>query len=236
MTALALRVRTVGGAVAARRGLWLAITFGFPLVYYPLLLVALMVRFEALPNYAVLHDWPGNVAEIVRATPAVADMAPIIIQEWLLEVGRMNYDYGHGISEWSLTIIPAKAMVVLLLSALTATLAVLMLQARRHCAARDLRGDAAAGGLGAALMALTGVTLYWVVCCSYPTWVVGLAMLGLGVSTSLWLEQFGWWIGYAGCALLLAAIWRLSGRQAAAEDAARSSEAISTTMMGATGR
>lgn len=236
MTALAPRARAIGGAIAARRRLWLAITIGFPLVYYPLLLAALMVRFEALPNYVVLHDWPGNVAEIVRATPAVSDMAPIIIQEWLLEIGRMNYDYGHGISEWSLTIIPAKAMVVLALSTLTATLVVLMLQARGHCAARELRGDAAAGGLGAALMALTGVTLYWVVCCSYPTWVVGLAMLGLGVSTSLWLEQFGWWIGYAGFALLLAAVWRLGGRQTTSHDATRSSEAISTNLMGATGR
>jgi len=63
---------------------------------------------------------------------------------------------------------------------------------------------------GAALVAMTNVTLAWVVCCATPSWVVGLAILGLGVSSSLWLEQFGWWIEYAGFALLLASLYVLS--------------------------
>ena len=78
---------------------------------------------------------------------------------------------------------------------------------------------------------MTNVTLAWVVCCATPNWVVGLAILGLGVSSSLWLEQFGWWIEYAGFVLLLASLYLLSGDPKTAETAHQT--AIPQSAMGA---
>lgn len=205
------RAGRIKGAVAARPRLWLAVTLGFPAVYYLVMFAALVARFQAWPNYAVTYDWLGNVAEIVRATPSLSDIGAIIAQEWLFEVGRMNYDFGNGISEWSLNINPAKVLVVCLLGGLIATLVTLMATRRAACATGRWAGAGAAGGLGAALVGMTNVTLAWVVCCATPSWVVGLAILGLGVSSSLWLEQFGWWIEYAGFVLLLASLYVLSG-------------------------
>jgi hypothetical protein len=123
----------------------------------------------------------------------------------------LNYDYGVGISEWSLYIVPVKYAVITVLSAAMATVFNLLLARRTQCSASRLNSAGAAGGLGAAMVGMTNVTLAWVVCCATPNWVVGLAILGLGVSTSLWLEQFGWWIEYAGFALLLISIYGLSG-------------------------
>lgn len=203
------RAGHIKGAVAARPRLWLAVTLGFPAVYYLVMFAALVARFQAWPNYAVTYDWLGNVAEIIRATPSLSDIGAIIAQEWLFEVGRMNYDFGNGISEWSLNINPAKVLVVCLLGGLIATLVTLMATRRAACATGRWAG--AAGGLGGALVGMTNVTLAWVVCCATPSWVVGLAILGLGVSSSLWLEQFGWWIEYAGFVLLLASLYVLSG-------------------------
>lgn len=210
------RARRIKGAVAARPRLWLAVTMGFPIVYYLVMFIALVARFQAWPNYAVTYDWLGNVAEIIRATPSLSDIGSIIAQEWLFEVGRMNYDFGNGISEWSLNINPAKVLVVCLLGGLVATLITLMAARRVACSAGRWTGASAAGGLGAALVAMTNVTLAWVVCCATPSWVVGLAILGLGVSSSLWLEQFGWWIEYAGFLLLLVSLYVLSGDAKAA--------------------
>jgi len=210
MTAVG-RARRIRAAVTARPRLWLAVTLGFPIVYYLMMFAALVIRFQAWPNYAVTYDWLGNVAEIIRATPSLSDIGAIIAQEWLFEVGRMNYDFGNGISEWSLNINPAKVLVVCLLAGLIATLTVLMTGRPAQCSTARLNGAGAAGGLGAALVAMTNVTLAWVVCCATPSWVVGLAILGLGVSSSLWLEQFGWWIEYAGFVLLLASLYLLSG-------------------------
>ena len=211
---LAARGHRLRSAVSDRRRLWIAITLGFPALYYLLMMVALLIRFEAWPNYTATHDWLGSVMEIFRATPSLSDVAPIIAEEWLFEIGRMNYDYGKGISEWSLNIIPAKLLVVLLLAAGIATVTTLVLQSRTQCSATHLRSAGAAtaaGGLGALLVSMTSVTLSWVVCCATPSWVVGLAILGLGVSTSLWLEQFGSWIEYIGFAFLLFSIFWLTG-------------------------
>tara|TARA_R110002072_G_scaffold38973_1_gene112456 strand:- start:279 stop:977 length:699 start_codon:yes stop_codon:yes gene_type:complete len=220
---LGARAARIRDAAAARPRLWLGIALGFPLAYYALMFAALVIRFQAWPNYAVTYDWLGNVAEIIRATPAVTDMGPIIAQEWLFEIGRMNYDFGNGISEWSLNINPAKVLVVCVLGALIATLTALILTRGAHCSAARLNGAGAAGGLGAVLVAMTNVTLAWVVCCATPSWVVGLAILGLGVSTSLWLEQFGWWIEYAGFVSLAASLFWLSGNPAQQSDSSQSS-------------
>ncbi len=198
-------------AVSEHSRLWMSITLGFPALYYLVLMSALLVRFQAWPNYFVTHDWTGSVIGIVQSTPSVSDMMPIIAEEWLFEIGHMNYDFGTGISEWSLNIIPAKVLLVFLLSASMATVFALVLKFSSTCSAGQLRSAAAAGGLGAVLVSMTSVTLSWVVCCATPSWVVGLAILGLGVSTSLWLEQFGSWIEYIGFAFLLVSIFWLTG-------------------------
>ncbi|MAY66538.1 MAG: hypothetical protein CMM77_05375 [Rhodospirillaceae bacterium] len=230
MTAAA-RATRITSAVAARPRLWWAVTLGFPAVYHLMMFAALVARFQAWPNYAVTYDWLGNVTEIIRATPSLSDMGAIIAQEWLFEVGRMNYDYGNGISEWSLHINPAKVLIICLLGGLVATLTTLVAARRAQCSSARLGGAGAAGGLGAALVGMTNVTLAWVVCCATPNWVVGLAILGLGVSSSLWLEQFGWWIEYAGFVLLLASLYLLSGDPKTAETAHQT--AIPQSAMGA---
>ncbi|MAY32642.1 MAG: hypothetical protein CMM86_08560 [Rhodovulum sp.] len=176
------------------------------------MLVALIVRFQALPNYVTGYDWFGNVIHIIRSTPSLSDMGPIIWEEWLLEVGHMNYDYGAGISEWSLNVIPSRLFVLFVLGAMMALCLGLM---RGDTCSRTASGSMrAATGLGALLIAMTNATMSWVVCCATPTWVVGLAMLGLGVSSSLALERVGPVFSIFGFALLVAMIFTLAWRRA----------------------
>ena len=47
-------------------------------------------------------------------------------------------------------------------------------------------------------------------CCASPTWAVGLALLGVGVSTAFQLQPFGADITLAGFGLLLAANYILA--------------------------
>jgi hypothetical protein len=49
---------------------------------------------------------------------------------------------------------------------------------------------------------LANATLFWVVCCATPTWVVALAMLGVSVSVAFVLEPLGPLLTAAGLALL----------------------------------
>ena len=74
-------------------------------------------------------------------------------------------------------------------------------------------GALSALGGGTLLVAMTNVTLSWVVCCATPSWVVGLAMLGLGVSTSLALESLGLGLSIAGFVLLLSATFLLAWKK-----------------------
>lgn len=192
--------------------LWLLITLAFPLVYYAILLAALLIRFSAFPNYMETYDWWGSVQEIFSSTPSISDAFAIVAEEWIFEIGHMNYDFGNGISEWSLNIIPAKVAVVCLLAASLATVVALIVENKTSCTKPVGRWASGLGGLGGLLVAMTSVTLSWVVCCATPSWIVGLAILGLGVSTSLWLEQFGPWMEYSGFILILISIYVLSGK------------------------
>ncbi|MEM8743173.1 MAG: hypothetical protein AAGF14_00910 [Pseudomonadota bacterium] len=192
---------TIRQAVSERFRLWLGITVGFVIVYYVGMMIGLIVRFGSFPNYVEFYDWFGNVDRIIRSTPAVQDMLPIILEEWLVEIGYMNTDFGMGISEWSLTIIPPKIILSLVLGALMATALVLLMR-RRACSATTLNSAGGAAGIGSALVALSNLTMSWVVCCATPSWVVGLAMMGLGVSTSLALEPYGFWLNAGGFLLL----------------------------------
>src|SRR5262249_10328263 len=70
--------------IAAGRGLWLACLFAVFCGFHLLQLSVLMLRFETFPNYVTIHDWPGSVVRIIRSTPSVIDMFPIIFDEWLV--------------------------------------------------------------------------------------------------------------------------------------------------------
>ena len=182
------------------------------LLFQVLMLVALIVRFQALPNYVTTYDWFGNVAWIIQSTPSWRDIPPIVWEEWLIEIGHMNYDFGSGISEWSLNVVPSRLLVLFILGAMVSLC--LALVRRDTCDGKAVGTLRATTGLGAFLVAMTNATMSWVVCCATPTWVVGLAMLGLGVSTSLALQSLGPVLTFAGfgtlSALILVLAWRKS--------------------------
>lgn len=177
--------------VRARSWLWTSVVAAVFLGFHALQLATLMVRFEAWPNYVTVHDWPANVARIVRSTPAISDMIPIILDEWLVETGSMNYSFGRGIAEWSFVLIPGKAVVVLGIALLVATNFVLLRAAWKTCAVSAWLGSSVATGAGALVAGAAATTITWVVCCAAPTWVVGLAVMGVGVTTALALQPFG---------------------------------------------
>src|SRR5262249_61027158 len=52
-------------------------------------------------------------------------------------------------------------------------------------------GSAVATGAGALVGGAAATTITWVVCCAAPTWIVGLAVMGVGVTTALALQPFG---------------------------------------------
>jgi hypothetical protein len=197
-------------AIAARKGLWLLITLGFFIAYYAGLVLSVVLRFGDLPNYLTLHDYVNNILVIVRSTPSVRDMVPIIFDEWLLEIGYMNRDYGHGIAEWSIEIIPPKSLLVLAVGALVATNMVLLRRFPQSCARAIRYSGVAATGLGATLVGFTSLTMMWVVCCAAPSWAVALAMLGVGVSTAFGVQPFGTDITLAGFAVLFGATYLLA--------------------------
>lgn len=174
--------------------------FGFAVFAQIVMMIALMVRFQALPNYVDFYNWFGNVSWIIQSTPAWRDIPPIIAQEWLIEIGFMNYDYGMGISEWSLNVMPARMVVLFGLGALVWLC--LTLSRSRTCSREEKSGLAAITGIGTVLVAMTSATMSWVVCCAAPSWVVGLTMLGLGVTTSLAIQDLGLLISGAGFAIL----------------------------------
>lgn len=185
--------------------------FGFAVLSQVLMMAALMVRFQAIPNYVTFYDWIGNVAWIIKSTPSWSDIPPIIAEEWLIEIGFMNYDYGNGISEWSLNVVPSRMVVMFGLGVLVG-LCVLLTRSSA-CAIGEQRSLTAATGLGTVLVAMTNATMSWVVCCATPSWVVGLAMLGLGVSTSLALETLGPLLAGSGFAILSALAIYLAWRK-----------------------
>jgi hypothetical protein len=201
----------------ARSWLWVSVVAAFFLSFHGLQLATLMVRFEAWPNYVAVHDWPTNVARIVRLTPAISDMIPIMFDEWLVEVGSMNYSFGRGIAEWSFVLIPGKAVVVLGIAALVATNLALLRAAWKTCGVSARLGSSVATGAGALVAGVAATTITWVVCCAAPTWVVGLAVMGVGVTTALALQPFGNWLLLLGLSTLVASaillLRQFSGRR-----------------------
>jgi hypothetical protein len=214
----------LGSTVAAnwrRLVLW---GLAFAVLSQVAMLLALVLRFQALPNYVTFYDWPGNVLTIIRSTPSWSDIPPIVAEEWLIEIGRMNYDYGTGISEWSLNVIPSRLIVLFGLGVLVGLATSLMRSS--ECTRATTGAAAGLTGLGAGLVAMTNATMSWVVCCATPSWVVGLAMMGLSVSGSLALQRTGPVIGLIGTAMLVSLIFWLAYRRARANDETPSGETI----------
>lgn len=194
---------TLGVLIGEVRASWkrlLALGIGFALVFQIFMLVALMIRFQAFPNYIHGFDWVGNVRHIFASTPSWSDSFSIAAEEWLLEIGQIDYAYGTGLSIWSLNVIPSR-IVVLVIMGMMFGLCLGLLRVR-SCDAQTRASSIAMLGSGSLLVAMTNMTMSWVVCCATPTWVVGLAMLGLGVSTSLALETLGPALSYSGFGLL----------------------------------
>jgi hypothetical protein len=185
---------SISSQVRAHRLLWAGLTIAFFAAFHLWQLALLVLSFGELPNYLTVHDWPANITRIARLTPSAADMVSIMLGEWLIEVGSMNYAYGRGIAEWSFVIMPAKAAVVLLLSALLAMIVVLLRAVRETCPL-PLRIAASVGAIGGALTAgLATMTITWVAHCGIPTWIVGLSILGVDTLTAFAVEPFGNWM------------------------------------------
>jgi hypothetical protein len=199
----------------------LAFALGFPVAFYLFLLGVLVVEYGHLPNYVTPYDWIGNVAHIVHGTPSVADMLPIILNEWLLEIGYMDFDYGHGVAEWSLSIIPHKLAIMSLAGALIGLNIVLLFErhaprtSTQQCVVVACRSGFLAS-LGALCAGLTSTTIFSVACCAAPSWAAGLTVLGVQTSLAFALEPFGPIGSLLGIlALTVSALWIASdGRPA----------------------
>jgi hypothetical protein len=211
--------------IAAHRREWLAVMLAVIVGFQIVQLALLIVRFEKFPNYMRMHDWPANVWRIIRSTPALADTIPIILDEWLVEIGSMNYSFGHGIAEWSFVLMPAKLVLVLGFAILFATNVVLLRAAGQACGLSTRIGTIAATVSGTALAGTATTTITWVVCCAAPSWVVGLAVMGFSTTAALALQPIGGWLVLAGLASLAAPAIGLTAilaeRTAPAEAASR---------------
>jgi hypothetical protein len=202
--------------IAQHRWVWLSMVLGFAFLYYALQLTDVVIAIGHWPNYITFYNYPANVLRIIRSTPDVRDMLPIIGNEWLVETGYMTHAYGHGIAEWSLEILPARLVLVLLLGALSATSALLLHGMRGVCRCFDGALGAAATGLGALSAGIANVTMTWVACCASPSWVVGLTLLGLGTPTAYALLPYGELLSAAGFVLVGGTTVFLARRRAAA--------------------
>ena len=206
-------IRTTVTGVKRWRGLIIGFALGFPVVFYLLLLAIPVIRYGHFPNYVTPYDWFGNVARIIESTGSIQDMVPIILDEWLLEIGYMDMNYGHGIAEWSLSLVPHKILLVSLTGALIGLNLGLMLD-RLEAAGSATQQCLRAGGsgiltsVGALFTGLTNATLFSIACCSTPSWVGSLAILGVETSSAFALEPYGPAGSALGIAMLLvSALW-----------------------------
>ena len=198
--------------IARHRRAWLAMTLGITAIYHAIMLVSASLSTGHWPNYIRFYDWPANVLRIIHATPSVADMLPIINDEWLIETGAINYHYGNGIAEWSLAVIPSHVLVTLLLSALVATSILLIKRSREFCPLAERGAGATATGMGALFVGTANITMTWVACCATPSWVVGLSLLGIETSSAYALLPYGNAMVAGGFAVLALSTWWLAWR------------------------
>ena len=184
--------------------LWFGIAIGFIAGYHALLLGMMVVRFGHWPNFAKFYDVVDAFRLIIAGTPSWSDALPILLAEPLLDVGYLSPQW--RIAEWSLMILPQQLAQVMLLGFLLATFAVLLVAARRRRCPSAPRSWKLAAALGAGLSGMASATLFWVICCATPTWVVALAMLGFSVTLASALEPAGHLLTASGFGLLVGAI------------------------------
>lgn len=206
-----------------------AFALGFPLAFYALLLMAVLVQYGHLPNYLTSYDWIANVQRIVAGTRSVADMVPIILDEWLIETGYMNYAYGRGIADWSLVIVPHKLVLLSLAGGLLGlNVGLLVGQAPTGTwwqQGLQLSQFGILSSAGASCASVTNATVFSVVHCAAPSWVGSLAVLGLDSVEMLSLEPYGPLIGLFGFAALgLSAVATARDRRACAGGSPRMQE------------
>ena len=215
-------MRTLDPIFGVLKSSWLSLLFvglSFAAATQLLQLVLLMIRFGDVPNYAIHYDWISHIALIIDSTPSIKDRVFIIFEEWWIEIGFMNYDYGNGISEWSLNVIPSRLIILTTMGAMIGLL--VKLRTQSPCSARTNSVAVASASMGTALMCMTTAAMSWVVCCATPSWVVGLAMLGLGVSTSLALEDLGPLLFNSGLGLLAVSIFLVARSQVVPDNKGR---------------
>lgn len=161
--------------------------------YHLALLGAAVARFEQAPDYIRLHPWFENVWSVLTGFPTLAQAWPVALREPWIEVGRTVP--GLPLAEWSVQVLPPNLLVVAVVA--------LLLSLHWRLAGRGCHPAAAAlSATGSVGTALASATLTWIACCSSPSWVVLLAMLGLWIPTALSLDGFGPAIGAFGLALL----------------------------------
>ncbi|WP_455211805.1 hypothetical protein [Kaarinaea lacus] len=197
----------VSQAIKQEWMLWLFLTLGFIVLYYGGLLLVTMIRFQEIPNYVEVYNIVQVYQQIFEGTPSIKDAIRILVDEAWIETGYKNPDY-YGVATWSYMLIPPKMLLVVIMSALVATFVALSMYSRKQaCPVRNRGRLYAIAGVGSGLVGLSSATLTWVVCCATPSWVVGLAMLGMSSSLALWLEPFGKVINVLGLILVLTIIF-----------------------------
>lgn len=206
-------IRTAFNGVKRWRRLIIGFALGFPVFFYLLLLAIPVLRYGHLPNYVTPYDWIANVERIIRSTGSVRDMIPIILNEWLLEIGYMDMDYGHGIALWSMSLVPHKIVLVSLTGALIGLNLGLMMD-RLNAAGSAVQQCVRAGGsgiltsVGTLFTGLTNSTLFSIACCSTPSWVGSLSILGIESSSVFTLQPYGTDGTMLGLAMLVvSALW-----------------------------
>jgi len=190
-------------AIKARWLLWILVTIGFIVFYYIGLLLITMLRFSEIPNYVEFYNIPLVYAQIFAGTPSLTDALFILVDEAWFETGYKNPEY-YGIATWSYMLIPPKMFLVGLTGLLLSTLTVLHLHSKKlSCPVQNSKQMYTTAGIGTGLVGLTSATLTWVVCCATPSWIVGLAMLGISSSFVLLIEPFGIAINIIGMAMIV---------------------------------
>lgn len=216
LCAIAARTTTAAPATGAvsfplRRHwrLWLALSIGGFIGYHALLIAALVVRFEGIPNYITVFTLSRNYALIWRGTPALSDALSIMAQEPWLEIGYRDPEY-FNIAEWSFMLLPVRCLAVAITAMLMATTLVLALRrdGGEACPSpATRRACVVASGVGGGLLGLTNATLTWVVCCATPSWIVLLSMFGVSIGFAQALKPLDGVLALTGfvlCALAIA--------------------------------
>lgn len=225
-------VRTARDGFSRHRRLILGFAIGFPVVFYLLLLVAVMIRYGDWANYITPYNWPANIWRIVVSTGSFSDMIAIAADEWLIEVGSMNYDYGNGVADWSLSILPHKLVILSCAGALIGLNVTLLLGQESIGTLKQQLIQACRFGLlasgGALAASVTSATVFSVVHCATPSWVGSLAVLGFDSYDVFALEPYGPAICAAGFMALVASALLIvrDGKMAESMPAHTSKEAV----------